>query len=120
MKPLTREQTFGTLTFYFPYKRGPEQPPEVTVMVRRVSDFEWQAGLSMCSKTDTFDKKVGRKIAFHRLNGFPLRDKSPLGLMRQIAQRIDEVTKRRPYTFSASTIQQLPQVVKRLEDMRVE
>jgi len=115
-----RERTAGTLTFFFPHKRDMGTPPEVTVMVRRVSDEEWHAGLAMCSSDDMFEKRTGRKMAFHRLQGFPIQAASPLGLVTQIGVRIDAVSSRHPYTFSTSTIQQLTDITQRLEDMRVE
>lgn len=119
-KQTMREKTAGTLTFFFPEKRDRETPPEVTLMIRRVGDEEWHAGLAMCSKDDMFEKRFGRRVAFHRLRGFPIKDGSPLGLLDQIAGRIDAVTRRHPFTFSAPTIQSLPDILGRLEGMRVE
>jgi hypothetical protein len=119
-KQTMREKTAGTLTFFFPEKRDRETPPEVTLMIRRVGDEEWHAGLAMCSKDDMFEKRFGRRVAFHRLQGFPIRHESPLGLITEVARRLDAVTKRHPFTFSTPTIQSLPDILLRLEDMRVE
>jgi hypothetical protein len=119
-KQTMREKTAGTLTFFFPEKRDRETPPEVTLMVRRVGEEEWHAGLAMCSKDDMFEKRFGRRVAFHRLQGCPIRDHYPVGLIRQIAERLDNVTKRHSFTFSTPTIQSLPDITQRLVDMRVE
>lgn len=119
-KQSMREKTAGTLTFFFPHKRDMGTPPEVTVMVRRINEGEWHAGLAMCSKDDMFEKRTGRKMAFHRLQGFPIRDSSPLRLIHQIAARIGVVVERHPFTFSMPTILQLSDIVERLENMRVE
>lgn len=122
MKPLTREQTAGTLTFFFPYKRDFEHAPEVTLIIRRVAEDEWHAGLAQCSREDMFDKKVGRKMAFHRLQGAPLRSGNPISLLDQVLDRTDSVrTRRRPDSpVTIATGEELLSLADRLQGMRVE
>ncbi len=121
MTPLTREQTAGTLTFFFPCKRDAAQAPEVTLMVRRVAEDEWHAGLAQCSQEDMFSKRLGRKMAFHRLQGAPLRGVSPDSLLDQVLQHIDEVrARRRSYTPMLITTGEFRPLAQRLEDMRIE
>ncbi len=118
MKPLTREQTEGTLTFFFPRVRTGTRPPEVTLMVSRAGD-EWVAGLAMCSRQDNFQKRIGRWIAYHRLLKRPLRDKSPTGLLLQVLGRVQEVDNRQESLYSATTFSEIPRLSERLQDMRV-
>ena len=77
MKPLTTEETKETLTFFFPRDRSETQPPEITVMVRRVAEDEWQAGMSVCSREDMFERREGRVRAFGRLQRRPLQSQDP-------------------------------------------
>jgi hypothetical protein len=120
MKSLTREQTAGTLTFFFPQYRDEENPPEITVMVRRVAEDEWHAGLAMCSAEDSFSKQRGRLIAFHRLQGIPFSGASAEVLLRQLTRRIGEVDTRHRRFFGSTTYDELPALANRLEAMRIE
>ena len=125
-KQSMREKTAGTLTFFFPYKRDMGTPPEVTVMVRRTGEEEWRAGFSVCSREDMFCRRVGRVIAFQRLEGHPfpgprtIVSKKPLDLLIAIAMRCAKINKRRGSTVAPNTIEQLSDIVERLEGMRVE
>jgi hypothetical protein len=87
MKPLTREETKETLTFFFPKERSESTPPEVTVMVRRTAEGTWRAGMSVCSVDDMFEKKEGRLRAFGRLQRRPLQDCNPRFLGSQLVRR---------------------------------
>lgn len=69
---LTHEQTVGTRTFYFPLERGPETPPEVTVVIQPAENPDkrmFDAGFSVCSSEDQFEKTEGRTRAFFRMRG---------------------------------------------------
>ena len=119
--PLTREQTAGTLTFFFPDARGGAIMPEMTVVVRRFGEEEWHAGIAMCSQEDQFVKEFGRRKAFHRLQGIPIRGRSPADLVGQIQLRFHPVSRRRmfsrdPWQIDAGLLDLLP----RLREMRVE
>ena len=120
MKSLTKEQTAGTLTFFFPSRRDAETPPRTTLMVRRVGEEEWHAGLAMCSDDDMFQRRLGRKIAFHRLEGSPIRNQSVAELLIQIRGRIDRVTQRRRYYEFPDESAELGGLTARLEAMRIE
>lgn len=120
MKGLTKEQTQGTLTFHLPLQRDAETPPELTILVRRVMDERWHAGVAVCSVGDMFQKRLGRKLAFHRLTGNPFMADSPLALMHQIETHLDKLSHHRPYTLSVNTIQELHTLVQRLGEMRIE
>jgi hypothetical protein len=124
MKPLTREQTAGTLTFYFPFERDAETPPQTTLMVRRIAENEWHAGLAICGGGDMFSKKIGRKIAFHRLAAIPFRDQSVPGLLHQICERVEDVAYRHATddSFLVSIVPHRDEslrLVQRLEEMQV-
>lgn len=120
MKGLTREQTKGTLTFHLPLKRGPETPPEMTILVRRIMGDRWHAGIAVCSVGDMFQKRYGRKLAFNRLSGNPFMANSPLELMHQIENHLDQLNHHRPYTLSINTVQELYALVQPLSEMRIE
>jgi hypothetical protein len=120
MKSLTKEQTAGTLTFYFPFERDAITPPRATLIVRRVGEEEWHAGLAVCSDDDMFQRQVGRKIAFHRLQGFPIRGQTPDELLLQARGRIDRVTQRRRYYEFPDESKDVMGLSPRLEAMRVE
>jgi hypothetical protein len=120
MKGLTREQTKGTLTFHLPLQRGPETPPEMTIIVRRIMADRWHAGIAVCSIGDTFEKRYGRKLAFHRLSGNPFMADSPEELLGAIETHLNHLSHNRPYTLSVATIQELPMLTQPLAKMRVE
>ena len=110
----------GTLTFHLPLKRGPERPPEMTLMIRRVMDNRWHAGLAVCSTGDQFVRRTGRRVACSRLLGRPFMVDSPEGLVGQVADHLDNLIKNRPYTISIDTLQDLDLVAQRISKMRIE
>lgn len=71
-QPLSFEVTRGTKTFYFPFNRESGESPRVTIMVKRVSGGAFHAGVAVCSQEDNFVRRVGRRIAFHRMLGKPV------------------------------------------------
>jgi hypothetical protein len=91
MKPLTAEETKQTLTFFFPRERNETTPPQVTVMVRRVSEDEWQAGMAVCSRKDMFERREGRVRAFGRLQRRPFSDHNPGVLGDHLAGRCMDI-----------------------------
>lgn len=120
MKALTPEQTKGTLTFHLPLQRGPETPPEMTVIVRRATPELWYAGIAVCSLGDMFQKRYGRKLAFHRLSGDPFMAGSPLELLHQIENHLIQLSENRSGTPSVNTMQELYALTNPLAKMRVE
>jgi hypothetical protein len=120
MKGLTREQTKGTLTFHLPLQRGPETPPEMTLMVRRVAADQWHAGVAVCSAGDMFEKRIGRKLAFHRLTGNPVKANTPDTLVDVLWERLECLSQNRPYTLSVITVQEVEDLLPRISEMRIE
>ena len=120
MKPLTPEQTAGTLTFFFPQLRDATTPPEATLIVRRVAENAWQAGLALCSNDDMFSRRLGRKIAFHRLEGRPIFADNVPGLLTQVMRRVLAVTGRRPLSCTGVRRAEIANITLRLQDMRIE
>lgn len=112
---LTFELTRGTKTFYLPLARDAETQPEVTLMIRRTEDGIYQAGTAICSRTDAFQKRRGRHIAYHRLQGKPLVALEPLSLVKMLAVIFEGVNKRRPQTVSPQTLEDLFDVAEVLE-----
>jgi len=99
-EPLTFEQTRGTKTFYFPSKNEQGWPPEVTVMIKRAPDGSLHAGVAVCSPADNFARRVGRRIAFHRLLGRPLVALNSEELVSKLQAYLSELNERRPHTPS--------------------
>lgn len=110
----------GTLTFHFPLQRGPEIPPEMTVVVRRVGDDSWHAGIAVCSLEDQFVKRVGRRIAYHRLCGRPFQANSALELAHRIEEHLDQLNTNRPEITTVRTVKDLYAIVDFISKMRVE
>lgn len=66
-KGLTFEQTRGTKTYHLPFERNAEVQPEATIMVRRLEDGSFIAGVSVRSLEEPFVKREGRLRAYKRL-----------------------------------------------------
>jgi hypothetical protein len=77
-----------TLTFHLPLRRGPDAPPEATLLVQRTAEEQWRAGLAICSKSDQFVKRAGRAIAQERLRGRPFIADSTWSLIEQISNHL--------------------------------
>ena len=114
------EGTEGTLTFHLPFTRGAEISPQATLVVRRMTEGSWHAGLSVCSLSDQFVKKRGRRLAVARLHGRPFIAGSPSELVRKIESHLNNLVHNRPYTLSMDTLDNLYALVERLGNMRVE
>lgn len=93
-EPLSFEQTRGTKTFYFPVERDEACPPKMTVMIKRVADGSLHAGVSVCSAEDNFSRRVGRRIAFHRLLGRPLVASDSRELVDRLYSYLENLSKR--------------------------
>jgi hypothetical protein len=110
MKSLTFEQARGTKTFYLPFERGSTQQPEVTLMVRRLKDKSFEAGLAVCSREDQFHRRQGRILAFHRLNGCPVRGTDEADLLWVLRNRFDQVNWHHPETIGGKAYEDLYQL----------
>lgn len=110
----------GTLTFHFPFQRGPEAPPEMTLVVRRAAPDEWRAGIAVCSLGDQFVKSFGRRVAYHRLMGRPLVVNSALELAHRVEEHLNNLCMNRPHTIGQHTIRDLYKTVDFISKMRVE
>lgn len=110
----------GTLTFHLPLERGPEIPPEMTLVVRRVMNRRWHAGLSVCSRGDQFVKSLGRRTAYHRLLGRPCMADDAGDLIYQLHTHLTRLNDNRPETISEATLQDLERLAAPLSKMRVE
>lgn len=119
-KGLTREQAKGTLTFYLPLERDDVTPPEVTILVRRVAADQWHAGIAVCSEGDTFQKRLGRQIAFGRLVGSPIKGTTPSALITTLWERLDTLADNRPGTLGLRTVEGLDDLDTRISEMRIE
>lgn len=110
----------GTLTYHLPLKRGPQRPPMATLVVRRVGEEEWQAGLTVCSRGDQFVKRIGRRVALHRLAGKPLVETTAEKLLKSVIDHLVELEARRPGTVPAKAVLDLPALLKPISKMRIE
>jgi hypothetical protein len=95
-RPLTFEQTRGTKTYHLPFGKG--QQPRFTLMVRRLPDGTFHAGVSICAHEDLFTRQGGRSRAFHRLNGRPITAPDSVGLFGILDGMIQNINDRRPST----------------------
>lgn len=109
----------GTLTYHLPLKRGPEDPPEMTIVVRRVMENNWHAGISVCSLGDHFVRRIGRFRAGGKLVSNPFTANDPEQLCHQIEQHLDQLSQNRPHTLSAITVQDLQALAGPLSKMQV-
>lgn len=99
-RPLTFEQTRGTKTYHLPFGKG--EQPRLTLMVRRMPDGIFHAGVSICAQEDLFTRHGGRARAFHRLNGRPLSATDALGLFEEVNRLIKSINTRHPGTVPDS------------------
>lgn len=95
MKTLTFEQTRGTKTFHLPFKVDPEEQPQVTIVVRRMNDGSYRAGVAVCNPEDNFCRRLGRKTAFHRLVGRPFEGSDADQLINRVGDYLIGVFERR-------------------------
>lgn len=95
-KPLTFEQTRGTKTYHLPFGKG--ENPTMTLMVRRMADGSFHAGLSVCAAGDPFSRRAGRSRAFHRLNGKPIIQPDNHSLFVALDTALARINERRPNT----------------------
>lgn len=94
--PLTFEQTRGTKTYHLPFGKG--EQPRFTLMVRRMPDGTFHAGVSICAHEDPFTRHGGRARAFHRLNGRPISAPDAVSLFGTLDGVIQNINERRPGT----------------------
>lgn len=99
-RTLTFEQTRGTKTYHLPFGKG--EQPRLTLMVRRMPDGSFHAGVSICAQEDLFTRRAGRARSFHRLNGRPLSAPDALGIFEEVNRLIKNVNARRPGTVPDS------------------
>lgn len=104
---LTFEQTRGTKTYHLPFKRDSRHGPEMTLMVRRLADGSFAAGVSVCSLREFFVKSAGRLLAYHRLNGKPLRGGDADELLGQVEIHLRALNENRPETVSGAVFTDL-------------
>lgn len=107
------------LTYHFPLKRDSVTPPEMTLVVRRAANDEWQAGISVCSNTDQFVKLIGRARAAAKMRRSPFTAKDPSELISAIATHLAQLNNNRPETVSNKTFYDLQFMVKPLAKMEV-
>jgi hypothetical protein len=110
----------GTLTFHLPLERGPQTPPQMTVVVRRIMKDRFHAGAAFCSAHDQFVRRVGRRVACHRLQGRPFMADSALELVQQLDLHADVLSENRPGSICQRTIADLYALVDRISQMRIE
>lgn len=120
-KPLTFEQTKGTKTYYLPFERGPETPPEATVMVRRLEDGTYIAGVSVRSLEEPFVKLEGRFRAYNRMLHAPygrgaFRAADGDDLAAQIEEMFLAISVHHPGTVSMQAIDDLEDLTKGLSE----
>ena len=115
-KTLSFEQTQGTKTFYLPFQTTPEYGPELALMFRRKEDGSYEAGMAACSLQDSFVKRIGRRIAFHRLNNRPFEGSSAQEIMGKIIQHVEKLAARRHHIFSVLTYQDLTTLEGQLDE----
>lgn len=108
-RPLSRAETRGTKTFYLPFVRTSTQPPEVTVMAGRRRDGKYAIGVAICSRGDQFNRREGRRRAFHRLQNqllvFSAEDLRRL--QGHLYSRFVSINARHPGTISPATFDSL-------------
>lgn len=95
-KPLTFEHTRGTKTYHLPF--GKAEHPRLTIMVRRMADGTFHAGMSVCGVGDLFTRHSGRARAFHRMNGIPITAPDAIALFSTLEKSLKELDDRRPGT----------------------
>lgn len=95
-RPLTFEQTRGTKTYHLPFGKG--EQPRLTLMVRRMPDETFHAGVSICARGDLFTRRGGRARAFHRLEGRPIKAFNSIRLFDALDAMIKSINDRRPKT----------------------
>jgi hypothetical protein len=88
--------TRGTRTFYLPLERDDCTPPEATLVVRRDGEDSFAAGLAVCRPEDPFHKRVGRHMAFGRLQSKELSFHGKLEeIAKDIYDRVVAISERR-------------------------
>jgi len=105
-------------TIHLPLVREGNVRPEATICVRRNTygtGEGFQVGVAVCSLGDQFQKRTGRLIAFHRMNGAPLIG-DPETLRNGVALGFQNLDKNRPGTISVQSILDLSTVFGELEE----
>ena len=107
-KPLTFEETQGTKTYYLPFERSSLVGPQATIMVKRLADGTYVAGVTVRSLEEPFTKVEGRYRAFLRLQHAPyghgaFRAVDPADLAWQIGTMLTRIHLNRPGTVSFQT-----------------
>ena len=120
-RPLTFEETQGTKTYYLPFERSSLVGPEATVMVKRLGDGTFIAGVTVRSLEEPFTKVEGRYRAFLRLQHAPygqgaFRAADPQDLADQIALMFQRIQSHRGLTVSMSSLQDLAPLAEGLID----
>jgi len=106
-RPLTFEETQGTKTYYLPFERSSLVGPEATVMVKRLADGTFIAGVTVRSLEEPFTKVEGRYRAFLRLQHAPygrgaFRAADPGDLVNQIAEMFARIQEHHNVVSDAS------------------
>lgn len=109
-KSLNFKQTRGTKTYHLPFRRSAELGPEMTLMVRRLEDGTFEAGIAVCSLNEPFVKRTGRNLAYHRLNGKPFQGATSEELISQVEIHLHALNENRPDTITAEVFNDLATV----------
>lgn len=107
------------LIFHLPFKRGPHTPPQMTLAVRKEEDGFYTAGFSVCSKNDSFVKRIGRARALARLRKQAYKFDDPNGLVVAIREHLNNLLDVRPEVVSNQTLSDLEVFPEKLEKMKV-
>jgi len=97
----------GTRTFYLPLDRGPETPPEVTLLIGK-DTTGYKVAHAICSRRDQFKKTKARAIVQSKYaEDYCLTNSSLLPIMATLSSRFEALNKRHPGTISALTMADL-------------
>jgi len=105
------------LIYHLPLKRNSQTPPEVTFVVRRFADDRWHAGISVCSRSDQFVKRIGRARAASDLRRRPFMANNPGQLIQEVSKHLTTLNSNRPQTLSKATLSDLEVLIPSLEKM---
>lgn len=109
-KTLNFKQTRGTKTYHLPFRRSSLLGPEMTLMVRRLENGSFEAGVSVCSLHEPFVKRTGRLLAYHRLNGKPFQGVTAEEVIGQVEIHLHALNEHRPDTLTAEVFNDLASV----------
>lgn len=122
-KPLSFEETRGTKTYYLPFNPpfGDESGNfrEATLMVRRLPDGAYHAGLAIRSAKDPFVRREGRSRAFERLQHAPYRGivaADADALWEELEKALDQVNEHHAFTVGCGTFVDAEDVCAKLDE----